>query len=97
MDFPSAIKAKLDHPNDVWQNEFEDRLGKAERILAYQLFSLGDANVAIDALRIAYEARMALEVQSDSSVNMFDRALKRLQDTIIKGSVRPGLTCRPAG
>lgn len=84
LDFPSAIKAKLDHPNDVWQNEFEDRLGKAERILAYQLFSLGDANVAIDALRIAYEARMALEVQSDSSVNMFDRALKRLQDTIIK-------------
>ena len=59
-------------------------MGKAERILAYQLFSLGDANVAIDALRIAYEARMALEVQSDSSVNMFDRALKRLQDTIIK-------------
>lgn len=41
LDFPSAIKAKLDHPNDVWQNEFEDRLGKAERILAYQLFSLG--------------------------------------------------------
>ena len=83
-DFPDAIKDKLDHPNDVWQNEFEERLEKPERILAYQLFSLGDNFVPLSSLRIAYEERLSLESQTDYSVNTFDKALKRLQETVIR-------------
>ncbi len=82
--FPDAIKDKLDHPNDVWQNEFEERLEKPERILAYQLFSLGDNSVPLSSLRIAYEQRLSFEPQTDYSVNTFDKALKRLQETVIK-------------
>ena len=82
--FPDAIKDKLDHPNDVWQNEFEERLEKPERILAYQLFSLGDNSVPLSSLRIAYEQRLSFEPQADYSVNTFDKALKRLQETVIK-------------
>ena len=83
-DYPDAIKDKLDHPNDVWQNEFEERLEKPERILAYQLFSLGDNSVPLSSLRIAYEERLSLESQTDYSVNTFDKALKRLQETVIR-------------
>lgn len=83
-DYPDAIKDKLDHPNDVWQNEFEERLEKPERILAYQLFSLGDNSVSLSSLRIAYEERLSLESQTDYSVNTFDKALKRLQETVIR-------------
>lgn len=68
-EFPDAIKDKLDHPNDVWQNEFEERLEKPERILAYQLFSLGDNSVPLSSLHIAYEERLSLEPQADYSVN----------------------------
>lgn len=63
--YPDAIKDKLDHPNDVWQNEFEERLEKPERILAYQLFSLGDNSVPLSSLHIAYEERLSLESQTD--------------------------------
>lgn len=82
--YPDAIKDKLDHPNDVWQNEFEERLEKPERILAYQLFSLGDNSVPLSSLHIAYEERLSLESQTDCSVNSFDKALKRLQETVIR-------------
>lgn len=83
-EFPDAIKDKLDHPNDVWQNEFEERLEKPERILAYQLFSLGDNSVPLSSLHIAYEKRLSLEPQADCSVNIFDKALKRLQETVVR-------------
>ena len=82
--FPDAIKEKLDHPNDVWQNEFEERLEKSERMLAYQLFSLGDNNIPIISLKTAYETRLRLEPELDCSVDTFGKALKRLQETIIK-------------
>lgn len=82
--FPAMIKERLDHPNDVWRNEFEVRLDKSERILAYQLFSLGDKGVPVSALRKAYDARMSLETHSDRSVDTFSQAFKRLQETIIK-------------
>lgn len=83
-EFPDAIKDKLDHPNDVWQNEFDERLEKPERILAYQLFSLGDNSVPLSSLHIAYEKRLSLEPQADCSVNIFDKALKRLQETVVR-------------
>lgn len=83
-EFPAAIKNKLDHPNDVWQNEFEDRLDQPERILAYQLFSLGDNSIPLSSLQKAYEARMSLELRTDYSLNTFDRALKRLQETVVR-------------
>lgn len=83
-EFPDAIKDKLDHPNDVWQNEFEERLEKPERILAYQLFSLGDNSVPLSSLHIAYEERLLLEPQADYSVNSFAKALKRLQETVVR-------------
>lgn len=83
-EFPDAIKDKLDHPNDVWQNEFEERLEKPERILAYQLFSLGDNSVPLSSLHIAYEERLSLESQTDYSINTFEKALKRLQETVIR-------------
>ena len=83
-EFPAAIKIKLDHPNDVWQNEFEERLDQPERILAYQLFSLGDNSIPLSSLQKAYEARMSLEPRTDYSLNTFDRALKRLQETVVR-------------
>lgn len=83
-EFPDAIKDKLDHPNDVWQNEFEERLEKPERILAYQLFSLGDNSVPLSSLHIAYEERLSLESQTDYSINTFEKVLKRLQETVIR-------------
>ena len=83
-EFPAAINNKLDHPNDVWQNEFEERLDQPERILAYQLFSLGDNSIPLSSLQKAYEARTFLEPRTDYSVNTFDRALKRLQETVVR-------------
>ena len=83
-EFPDTIKEKLDHPNDVLQNEFEERLEKPERILAYQLFSLGDNSVPLSSLHSAYEERLSLEPQADYSVNTFEKALKRLQETVVR-------------
>lgn len=37
----SEIVSRLNNPIDIWKNEFEERLGEEERVLAFQLFSFG--------------------------------------------------------
>ncbi len=88
--FYKAILDKLNHPDDVWRNEFEDRFGKVERMLSFLLFSLSDGPVPVDSLKAAFDARVELETGLDSTIDSFNRAISRLQRSIVTTTIVDG-------
>ena len=83
-EYPKAIFEKMKDPAEVWQNEFDERLGKEDRILAYQLYSMTNEFVPVNDLRASFEARISETAGMDTSIDSFDRSLKRLQSTVVK-------------
>lgn len=83
-EYPKAIFEKMKDPAEVWQNEFDERLGKEDRILAYQLYSMTNEFVPVNDLRASFEVRISGTAGMDTSIDSFDRSLKRLQSTVVK-------------
>ena len=54
------------------------------------IFSLSDKSIPRDTLKAAFDARLTLESGFDSTVDMFDRAFARLQQTIMKTNIVNG-------
>lgn len=74
---------KLDFPNDVWQDEFDNRLSEEDRILANTLYSLTDTSINKKYLEKAFNNRIR-NIKFDSSLNQFQIALKRLTNSVFK-------------
>ena len=77
-------------PVDIWKNEFEERLGEEERVLAYQLFSFGTESVRLSHLKTAFNSRIKLSSGIDRSIDCFDRAIKRLKSAVVKTVIIAG-------
>lgn len=86
----SAIVSRLNNPVDIWKNEFEERLGEEERVLAYQLFSFGKESVSLSHLKTAFNSRIKLSSGIDCSIDCFDRAIKRLKSAVVKTVIIAG-------
>lgn len=86
----SAIVSRLNNPVDIWKNEFEERLGEEERVLAYQLFSFGKESVSLLHLKTAFNSRIKLSSGIDCSIDCFDRAIKRLESAVVKTVIIAG-------
>lgn len=86
----SAIVSRLNNPVDIWKNEFEERLGEEERVLAYQLFSFGTESVRLSHLKTAFNSRIKLSSGIDRSIDCFDRAIKRLKSAVVKTVIIAG-------
>lgn len=86
----SEIVSRLNNPIDIWKNEFEERLGEEERVLAFQLFSFGKKFVGLSHLKTAFNSRIKLSYGIDCSIDCFDRAIKRLESAVIKTVVIDG-------
>lgn len=86
----SEIVSRLNNPIDIWKNEFEERLGEEERVLAFQLFSFGKKSVGLSHLKTAFNSRIKLSYGIDCSIDCFDRAIKRLESAVIKTVVIDG-------
>lgn len=86
----SAIVSRLNNPVDIWKNEFEERLGEEERVLAYQLFSFGTESVGLSHLKTAFNSRIKLSSGIDRSIDCFDRAIKRLKSAVVKTVIIAG-------
>lgn len=86
----SEIVSRLNNPIDIWKNEFEERLGEEERVLAFQLFSFGKKFVSLSHLKTAFNSRIKLSYGIDCSIDCFDRAIKRLESAVIKTVVIDG-------
>lgn len=77
------IIGKLDNPEDVWKDEFRNRLDMSDRILMNTLYSLSDTAVDNVVLECAFNERIR-RVKGDTSVNQYKESVIRLTDSLIK-------------
>lgn len=82
-DYLQYIIRKLDNPEDVWKDEFRNRLDMGDRILMNTLYSLSDTTVDNFVLERAFNERIR-EVKCDTSVNQYKESVIRLTDSLIK-------------
>lgn len=77
------IIGKLDNPEDVWKDEFRNRLDMSDRILMNTLYSLSDTAVDNVVLERAFNERIQ-RMKGDTSVNQYKESVIRLTDSLIK-------------
>lgn len=83
-DYYQYILKNLDYPNDVWADEFEEKLGELDRIFMYTLFSLTDTYVDIDVLEECFIFRLDKEGLAQSTINHFSVVKSRLSTSLVR-------------
>lgn len=73
----------LDNPHMVWDNEYEERLQVTDRSLLITLFSLSNTEVSYELVKKCFMKRIQRAPGIDTTINQFERSLKRLQDSFI--------------
>lgn len=74
----------LDYPEQIWKNEYEQRLAASDRMLLMTLYSLTNTTVSAEHLKRCYEYRISRIPEIDHSINHFRRAVARLQESMIQ-------------
>lgn len=82
-EYISFIFKKLDNPDDVWRDEFNNRLSSEDRILASTLYSLTDTMIDEKILKKAFNLRIR-KIKDDTTLNFFQISLKRLTNSVFK-------------
>ena len=73
----------LNNPQYIWQNEYNNRIEKEDRIFLLVLYSMSDFMVESELLEKAFNRRIEKEV-IDTSKNCFLEVIKRLNESMIK-------------
>ncbi len=74
---------QLRYPEQIWLNEFEQRLQNTDRILLTTLFSLTDTHISEDLLQKCFNARIAKLPNIDHTINQYNLAIKRLSASCV--------------
>lgn len=80
----------LDKPEQIWKNEYEQRLEDPDRILLMTLYSLTNTMISAEHLQRCYEHRISGMSRIDHSINHFRQAVTRLQESMIRIVIKRG-------
>jgi len=83
-EFAQNILKNLDNPNDIWKNEFYQRIKEEDRAFLTTLYSLTDTIVENNILKKSFNKRLSIMTNIDNTVNMFESILARLNQSIVK-------------
>lgn len=78
------VKQCLDNPHMVWDNEYEERIQVVDRCFLMTLFSLSNTSVSCELVKKCFLYRVQNLEGIDTTINQFERSLKRLQDSFVK-------------
>lgn len=78
------IRRCLDNPTEIWRDEFNNRLKAEDRIFLTSLFSLTDIGVEDKVLRRVFNARISKRADIDTTRNVWEAVLKRMEGTFVK-------------
>lgn len=78
------ILSKLDNPEDVWRDEFRNRLSESDRVLMNTLYSLTNTGVEVDILERAFNKRIREKRNKDTSLNTFKNVINRLGESLLR-------------
>lgn len=82
-EYLSYIIGKLDNPEDVWKDEFRNRLDTSDRILMNTIYSLTDTTIDYTILERAFNERIIKEAKGDTSVNQYRDSVIRLTNSLL--------------
>lgn len=82
--YATYILEKLDFPQDIWKNEYEQRIQKEDRVFLSTLYSLTDTIVEESRIKRCYEKRLSKMEGIDSTKNPFESVLTRLNQSMVK-------------
>lgn len=74
----------LDNPTEIWHDEFSEKLQQEDRILLTTLYSLTDTSIDENRLKRAFNYRLCNNTMMDTSRNIWEDVLKRLEDAFIQ-------------
>ena len=74
----------LNNPKKIWENEYERRLKKEDRIFLTTLYSFSEVMVSKELLEKGFIYRISNESDIDESINVFNQSLQRLNESMIK-------------
>lgn len=75
---------QLDNPREIWKDEYERKLQKADRILLLTLYSLSDSRAEESMVKECFERRISYEPDIDITINQYEASLTRLLDGFIQ-------------
>ncbi|MBP2023909.1 adenylate kinase family enzyme [Clostridium punense] len=78
------IMSKLENPQDVWEDEFVNRIEKIDREFMNTLYSLTNNYIENNILEECFNKRIDGVNKSDSTLNSYEIGVKRLSDALIK-------------
>ena len=78
------ICKNLRNPQEIWNDEYERRLSKVDRILLTTLYSLSDVLVSENLLKQCFYKRIEQEADIDKSIDQFHAALFRLTEGFVR-------------
>ncbi|PGD63261.1 AAA family ATPase [Bacillus wiedmannii] len=84
QEYYQYILKNLNYPNDVWADEFEEKLEELDRIFMYTLFSLTDTYVDRDVLEECFIFRLNKEGRAQSTIDYFSVVESRLTKSLVK-------------
>lgn len=83
------IMHKLDAPEDVWRDEFRNRINEEDRILLNTLYSLTNTTIATEKLRESFNNRIR-EEGLPSALNVYDDTCIRLNGSLLRNVEEQG-------
>ena len=80
----SYIINQLNNPSQIWKDEYERKLQKADRILLTTIYSFSDTSTDEYMIRYNFEKRIEKEADIDLTINQYEASLSRLSEGFIK-------------
>lgn len=78
------VMGSLDNPSQIWNDEYERRLHKADRILLSTLYSLTETYENYEYVKCIFDYRISNMADVDLTIDQFENSLLRLQESLIK-------------
>lgn len=83
-DFPDYISNVLNCPNEIWDNEYSQRIQQVDRIFLGTLFSLTDTLIDASLLQQCFNFRIGQSTDIDLTIDHFRNCLTRLNMSMIR-------------
>jgi len=82
--FSKYILNNLSNPNDIWKNEYCQRIKEEDRAFLTTLYSLTDTTIDKTILKKCFNKRLSQMSNIDYTINNFESVLARLNQSIVK-------------
>lgn len=82
-EFYNKLLAMLNHPDEIWREEFENRMLPEDRIFLTTLYSLSKGKVEYGILEECFFARINMEPYIDKTVNPMQKVLRHLKKSMV--------------